>query len=559
MLNLKSVEINNFKKIASVELPLSSINVLVGVNGSGKSSIIQGLHLACCCLRQADRVRKDKSSVIPVEELDYLPSDSYNELGHGEKWGNKEDSAKSQFKLTFIKDDTTGGAEALVAVDSTIQSARNRGISVKGTIPNEVSDSFRKNSFTAYIPGLSGIPNNEEMRSERVVKRASSFGDSNVFLRNILLIIKHKGKLNDVEKFVSEVLAPRQISIDVSCDEKKDLTISCKVAIDGINYPVELVGTGYLQLIQIFSYIFLFEPKLLLIDEPDNHLHPSAQERLLPVLNEAAEQNKFKVILTTHSPFIIRNAPLTSKIFWFSDGVLQTSDRSALEFALGWGAFGKKIIIYTEDSQIQYLKAILRQREELLLSTTIIPGGGTKSLPSCSQAEKVYDALGGKFKIFCYRDRDAMTSEEVEKLKNRYASDKLSYFVSKYTDIESYFCSVEMIKEILQCDNEKANHIFDEAVNELKNEAKGVFMKRREAVRKELYQGGGSPVDEDLWSEMSQLEPICYLKGKFLLNKICNKMSKGRNKHISSEFVIDNYNPANEIAKDMLDDIAKLL
>lgn len=41
-----------------------------------------------------------------------------------------------------------------------------------------------------------------------------------------------------------------------------------------------MVGTGFLQVAQIFAYLLHFKPKLLLIDEPDSHLHPGTQERL---------------------------------------------------------------------------------------------------------------------------------------------------------------------------------------------------------------------------------------------------------------------------------------
>lgn len=41
-----------------------------------------------------------------------------------------------------------------------------------------------------------------------------------------------------------------------------------------------MAGTGFLQVAQIFAYLLHFKPKLLLIDEPDSHLHPGTQERL---------------------------------------------------------------------------------------------------------------------------------------------------------------------------------------------------------------------------------------------------------------------------------------
>ncbi|MBD2065992.1 AAA family ATPase [Leptolyngbya sp. FACHB-671] len=46
MSSLQSVRIQRFKRINDALFDLDGINVLVGANNSGKSSIIQGLHLA---------------------------------------------------------------------------------------------------------------------------------------------------------------------------------------------------------------------------------------------------------------------------------------------------------------------------------------------------------------------------------------------------------------------------------------------------------------------------------------------------------------------------------
>ena len=38
-----------------------------------------------------------------------------------------------------------------------------------------------------------------------------------------------------------------------------DLYIQADITIAGVTKPIELIGTGFLQLIQIFSYVLLFK------------------------------------------------------------------------------------------------------------------------------------------------------------------------------------------------------------------------------------------------------------------------------------------------------------
>ncbi|MNH48071.1 hypothetical protein D3C79_1116450 [compost metagenome] len=57
--------------------------------------------------------------------------------------------------------------------------------------------------------------------------------------------------------------------IDVEFDEQRDHRIKVYATQNGARNLIELCGTGLLQVLQIYSYITYFKPKLLLLDEPD--------------------------------------------------------------------------------------------------------------------------------------------------------------------------------------------------------------------------------------------------------------------------------------------------
>lgn len=111
-------------------------------------------------------------------------------------------------------------------------------------------------------------------------------------LRNILLLIKNTrdGDLSLLECWVSKVLGPTRI--DVTFEEGDHFNIQALINTENMDKdcwsPLELAGTGVLQVIQIFSYLILFRPSALLIDEPDAHLHPDRQEKLIRAIEEAA-------------------------------------------------------------------------------------------------------------------------------------------------------------------------------------------------------------------------------------------------------------------------------
>ena len=541
-MELSSVSIENFKKVSNITLTLTNINILVGANGCGKSSIIQGLHLACCCLRQAASIGSS-SKVIPADQLDYLPTNFYAELGYNGKWGNTSNSHKSLFKFSFseINQDSTCN------VWCSLQAARNSGISTKGNIHSELNERFRRQNFTAYIPGISGIPNVEEKHSERVVRRACSFGDSNIYLRNVLLLLKENNALNKVEEFVSQIIAPLSLKINVNHNSSRDLNIACNVSINNIEHPIELIGTGYLQLIQIFAYIFLFKPSLLLIDEPDNHLHPAVQEKLLPVLNIAATEEHFKVILATHSPFIVRNAPATSKIYWLKDGKIENTERKEIELALGWGAFGKKIIVFSEDKKLDLLKRIIRQWPDIESQVAFLPGSGYKSLPTVEQAREIKTSLGNKYRILVYRDRDSMSDSEVLQLKQPFLDSGIDVFVPEDSDIEAYFCTVPFIMGFIGCTMETAERYLQEAKDAAQNESNKKFTEHRCDHNRFLYPQGGSPTNPAVWESL-QSKPLRGFHGKSLFHRLKNKIGQNR---FSEDLIYDASSFSVEIAPDL--------
>lgn len=516
-MQLKSITIRKFKRIDDIDLSLSDLNILVGSNGSGKSSILQALHLASCLMRQADRIRAGSTAMVRVSDLDYLPSDEYWRLGHGGDWGNRSNSPSSKVSFTFRDDD-----DAEVTAQLEMRSARNAGISVRGELPESVRTQFRgvETFFSGFIPGISGIPNVEQKNSKRVVLKACSFGDSNVYLRNALLLLS-LGDSAKIESWLQPLLGP--IKLKVRFDEATDFDIHAEAEIGGLSMPLELLGTGYLQLIQIFCYILLFKPKILLVDEPDIHLHPSVQEKLAQSLVQIASAQGIKIIMTTHSPFIVRGAPVGTNVVWLADGQKKTDDRAVVELALGWGAFGKKVIVVSEDSQNLLLKKLIRQWPEIEQAVTVLPGRGYKHLLTKEEAQELRASLGDKFKVLVHRDRDSLTDNEVIQLKNSYSSDGIRLWLTDESDLEAYFCDAGFLSALTNQSIETCETWLSEILNQHQVPIKAQFTKQRAAHNDELHKAGGSPTNDVVWTSL-QARPLKGAKGKFIFGQLKNKV-----------------------------------
>lgn len=547
-MRLESVRIEKFKRINEIDLPLSDLNILVGSNGSGKSSILQALHLASCLMRQAERIRATATAMVRVNDLDYLPSDEYWRLGHGAAWGNRSDSPSSKVQFLFRDEDNSE-----ITAHLEMRSARNAGISVGGELPEVVRTQFRGPDvfFSGFIPGISGIPNIEQKNSKRVVLKACSFGDSNVYLRNALNLLS-PADIEQIENWLEQLLG--RIKLKIRFDEAKDFDIHAEAEIGGFAMPLELLGTGYLQLIQIFCYILLFRPKILLVDEPDIHLHPSVQEKLAESLLQISRAQNIKIIMTTHSPFIVRGAPADTKVVWLADGRKQTEDRSVVELALGWGAFGKKVILVSEDKKNDLLKKIIQQWPDIERAVTVLPGRGYKHILTRPEAEELRASLGSTFKLLVHRDRDSLTDHEVARLQDEYNSDGIRLWLTEQSDIESEFCKPEFIASLTHEPADLCGTWLNEILTQNRAPIADQFARHRVSHNDELYKTGGSPTNAEVW-EGFQDRILKGAKGKFIFNQLKNKISGGR----FSESTIDQHRGFPELASSLRLNLEDLL
>lgn len=560
MIELKKVTVKNFKKVKNASLSLEALNILVGQNGSGKSSIIQSLHFAVGPIRQATEIRSDKTSTLSAEKLDYLPSNQYKALCHGAFWGNKAGTPCSENSLEFrvTPDPPPGGRRRArkMTAECTLRSARNAGISIQGNVPPPLRFVLRDkdNFFSAYIPGISGVANAEQKLSRRVVLRACSFGDANVVLRNVLLLLsEQEGEIGRLQDWLEDLVG-QAFEISVSHDEDSDLLISCFVSVAGGRaQPLELLGAGFIQLIQILAYILLFSPKLLLIDEPDIHLHPNLQERLPRFLEAIAEERNFNIILTTHSPFIVRGCSGTAKIYWVNEGRVSKEHREATELALGWGAFGKTMLLVSEDKNLDLHKKLLSQWPNLDAAVGVIPGSGFKNLIKPEQAKELSDALGGKYKIIVHRDRDSLTDSEVQEIIDAYANYGIFAWIPDESDVEGFFCEPEIVCQLSGETKEVEEARLESILSRFETDFRAQFNSQRTAHNREFYPDGGSPRSDEIWSEFQS----CRLKGasgksvfKRIKNEIQNELSI--DKIVEQEFET----PIAESLKDLLESIS---
>lgn len=138
----------------------------------------------------------------------------------------------------------------------------------------------------------------------------------------------------------------------------------------GVEIPMRDLSSGEQVLLQLVLWLFTAGksgafPRLLLLDEPDAHLHPSMTTQFLDVISEVlVNRHGVRVVMTTHSPSTVALAP-ESSIFQMERGasvVMKVNDRAGIISVLTAGLVtvspASKFIFVEDEDDVAFYDAV---------------------------------------------------------------------------------------------------------------------------------------------------------------------------------------------------------
>ncbi|MBW4888323.1 ATP-binding protein [Mucilaginibacter sp. HMF5004] len=506
------IEIEKFKKINKAKLFLEPVNIFIGTNNSGKSSFIQGIQFAISSaqtlqLKKANWVKKGDSRTLSLDSSDFLytPTRQIENLYHGVKLTGAR--TKNERKEICFKFKTIVG-ESRVSVAR----GKNGGFTTThvGRLLGEQLNSINS-PFCVYVPGIAGIPVEEKYEVVISIKKSATRGDSNSYLRNIIYrISEDKSKWERFHTSINRIYP--DIVVEAFFDENVSEFINITVKTKNIVLPIDSVGTGVLQTIQIFAYLEYFTPKILLLDEPDSHIHPTKQHLLAKELSDRARKDReLRIVFSTHSRYILDALGETAQVIHFQDGGVFSGIKGS-KILLDIGAadadylFSKKslkYIIVTEDvvDGVEEKKAFLKK--------FVIANGLSEDefvLHSYEGCKKVHFAklLEGfvrkhipNVKVIVHVDKDQ--KEELDRDLQKFTADcenqGILSFITEYSEIENYFCQPKHLSQIYNLPYADCEQIYHEKVSSLEQFTKDKIANFLLRERIELCKNSNNQMD----------------------------------------------------------------
>ncbi len=152
---------------------------------------------------------------------------------------------------------------------------------------------------------------------------------------------------------------------------------------NNITYSEAYAGSGETAIVKLVHDLFSIEHySLVLLDEPETSLHPSAQKRLMNFILNQIKEKKLQVVISTHSPDIIEGMPPEAiKVLYENPntgkiGIIENVYPGNAFVHIGRSITDKKVI-QTEDKLAKMLiDAVLQKDGDTeLFEVTYYPGG----------------------------------------------------------------------------------------------------------------------------------------------------------------------------------------
>ncbi|RAV32662.1 AAA family ATPase [Corynebacterium heidelbergense] len=303
---IERIEIANFKGISELKIHLAPrVTLLMGKNNSGKSSALQAMHFFSKVAEVAASKKSNSSSVsLYPYEIPYVPARSAESLHHGGRL-----TEKNGMNIAFI---FKGGG--ILKVEATSGKNRNIRVGVTDTLGIYTEGQLE---LTSFVPGISGVALRERPIYVPQLNKATAHGDANIFLRNVLwrLSEEQEGSLQVFNREFAEIFDGLTLDVDSDVDRDEYLDIRVIDRNSGASAStrrlegerrLEDLGLGAIQVAQILAYYLYYQPRLLLLDEPEVHLHPDLQRRLIERLSElAVDRDETQIIVSSHSRHVL--------------------------------------------------------------------------------------------------------------------------------------------------------------------------------------------------------------------------------------------------------------
>ena len=320
-MHVEKITLINFKAFKKVVFNCNSnFNIIIGENNIGKSTIFDSLllwKLAYTKLIQSNKKDFYKKNDRNSMNLNFTQFQTFRLIDANDLFFNPKIHASIELS---IKDNENN----IYNLEIRLNTPEIKNSYIRFTNGHK-EDEFKR--FAEYCKGkninlhnaiqihltkpISTVLKEEQFLNKAQIQKKTFLGFSLEVLRNKILATYENRKFDYLEEKLFKILNCEYKIKFKNLNKEDDEFIKITVEKDNKETDILLVGSGILNILEIFSTIYnkksddLNNVNLLLLDEPDSHMHSDIQSKLIDELKEEVGTQTF---LITHNDRLMNKA-----------------------------------------------------------------------------------------------------------------------------------------------------------------------------------------------------------------------------------------------------------
>lgn len=291
---IRKIAIRRFKRFEDVEFVLPDNIVIAGPNNCGKTTVLQAVaawDLAFQRWRERNDFQKRNGYVrVPIARQTFsaVPLNAFDQL-----WNRRDYTGAMQITLQTI--------DWKITIELTADSTEQ--IYVRPIKEVEPATLRNADLSTVFVPAMSGLGVDEPVYQRPKIDQLLGQAKPGDVLRNLLVEANANERawpaLTDAIRrlFGYELLPPDATGANIVAEYRGR---------DGnARYDIGAAGSGFQQVLMLLTFLNIRPGSVLLLDEPDAHLHVILQDAIYGELRAVAAAQKSQLIIATHSEIII--------------------------------------------------------------------------------------------------------------------------------------------------------------------------------------------------------------------------------------------------------------
>ncbi len=327
---IRKVVLRRFKRFNDQSFDnLDGQIVLAGPNNAGKTTLLQAIatwHLAFMRWKELNDFQRHggayPKSPIARQAFSSVPLRAFDALWHERRPGQ----GPIEIAVTLTSGET-------ITMEIISDSTEQVYVRPKPGVAPDLLRDLRLD--VAFVPPMTGLGPEEPVYQQPFIRHLLGQGKPGDVLRNILWQLSQKQEAWDA--LVAAISRLFGFNLIPPNAEGAFIIAEYQPAHAGHRLDIAAAGSGFQQVLMLMAFLHLRPASILLLDEPDAHLHVILQDAIYGELCSVAARQGSQLVIATHSEVIINSVDPDRLLLVMHQPrrIANREDRTRLRRALG--------------------------------------------------------------------------------------------------------------------------------------------------------------------------------------------------------------------------------